>query len=235
MNNTRFRKPETNKKIANRGFYIALGICLVAVGAAAWMTYNSVMNFMEPENTEISSQANQNDQSKNEEKEAANTLSGIKDESSKPAEIAEETNATEQPISLVIYPVSSNIIKGYSNDNPVFSKTLSDWRVHNATDFSAEQGSTVKAMSSGEVIDIYDDPSLGMTVVISHDSGYTSYYSGLGDTVLVEKGQKISSGDDIGSINDIPSESSDGFHLHLVVKQGDNLVDPMSILKDAKS
>lgn len=238
MNNTRFRKPETNKKTTNKGFYIALGICLVAVGAAAWMTYNNVMNFMEPENTEISSQLNQAEQSKDEEKEAANTLSGIKEETSEPIESTTtitETNATEQPDSLIVYPVSSNIIKGYSNDNPVFSKTLSDWRVHNATDFSAEQGSTVKAMSGGEVTDVYDDPSLGMTVVISHDSGYTSYYSGLGDTVLVEKGQKISSGDDIGSINDVPSETSDGFHLHLVVKQGDNLIDPMSILKDAKS
>ena len=199
MNNTRFRKPEANKKTTNKGFYIALGICLVAVGAAAWMTYNNVMNFMEPENTEISSQLNQTEQPKDEEKEAANTLSGIKEETSEPIEST--TTITET----------------------------------NATDFSAEQGSTVKAMSGGEVTDIYDDPSLGMTVVISHDSGYTSYYSGLGDTVLVKKGQKISSGDDIGSINDVPSETSDGFHLHLVVKQGDNLVDPMSILKDAKS
>ncbi|HCW80164.1 MAG TPA: hypothetical protein DG942_03535, partial [Ruminococcaceae bacterium] len=32
----------------NKGFYIALGVCLIAVGAAAWTTYSSVSNYTSP-------------------------------------------------------------------------------------------------------------------------------------------------------------------------------------------
>ncbi len=236
MSNKRFKESVQNKKPINKGFYIALGICLVAIGAAAWMTYNSVVNFMEPNPSEIANQAKK-DAPSAEDKQAGNTLSGIKEEKEEKEETpnkAAVTN-TEQQDSLVIYPVSNNVVKGYSNSNPVFSRTLSDWRVHNATDFAAEQGSTVKAMNSGEVADVYNDPTLGMTVAITHDAGYTAYYSGLGDTVSVEKGQRVSAGDDIGCINDVPSEISDGYHLHLAIKSGDDWVDPMSILKEAQS
>lgn len=232
-----FKNTQQKRKPVGKGFYIALGICLVAVGAASWMTYNSVVDFMEPMDSQIGDPSkNGITPPKDYEKEAGNTLSGVKDQPKNSSEETTQTNSAEKPKdTLVIYPVSSNIIKGYSDNNPVYSKTLSDWRVHNAIDFAAEQGSTVKAMSSGEVRDIYNDPVLGMTVAIDHDGSYTVYYCGLGDTVLVEKGQKVSTGDDIGSINDIPSEISDGFHLHLAIKQGDNWIDPMSILKDAKS
>ena len=87
-------------------------------------------------------------------------------------------------------------------------------------------------MNSGTVTDVFDDPAIGMTVVIDHDQGFISYYSGLGNTVMVKKDDKVRAGQDIGSINDIPSEAADGYHLHLGVKKDGIWVDPMSILKD---
>ena len=86
-------------------------------------------------------------------------------------------------------------------------------------------------MNSGIVTDIFNSPALGMTVVIEHDQGFVSYYSGLGDTVMVKKDDRVTAGQDIGSINDIPSEINDGPHLHLEIKKDGTLVDPMSILK----
>ena len=244
MSNMRFEKKDNKNKIKGKGFYIALAICLVAVGAAAWTTYDSVMEFMEPTETEISRQEAVIEQKpQKEEEEAGNTLKGIVERnetnsSEKTSKLeVQQTNTgnDKDKDTLIIFPVGNNIIKEFSDTNPVYSKTLCDWRVHNATDFSAEQGAVVKAMNSGEVKDIYDDPCLGMTIVIEHDEGFTAYYSGLGDTVMVEKGQRVSAGDDIGSINDVPCEINDGMHLHLAVNKDGKWINPMSILEKAKA
>lgn len=50
----------------NKGFYIALGVCLIAVGAAAWTTYSSVSNYTSPK-TNVQSEAKKTD----------NTVSGV--------------------------------------------------------------------------------------------------------------------------------------------------------------
>ena len=50
----------------NKGFYIALGVCLIAVGAAAWTTYSSVSNYTSPK-TNVQSETKKTD----------NTVSGV--------------------------------------------------------------------------------------------------------------------------------------------------------------
>ncbi len=239
MSNMRFEKTNQKKALKGKGFYIALGICLIAIGAAAWTTYDSVIEFMSPEEIQVESQQPKKEtELQAAEQQAGNTVSGIKTEISEPAE--QETDAepveetaveTKEADNLIVFPTGKEVMKAFSDTNPVYSKTFGDWRVHNATDFKAEQGSKVKAVTSGKVVDIYDDPAFGMTIVIEHDGGFTAYYCGLGDTTLVQKDQTISAGDDIGSINDIPSEISDGSHLHFAIKKEDKWVDPMTILQ----
>lgn len=238
MSKIKFENSDNNKKSTNKGFYIALGICLVAIGAAAFTTYKSVKNYVSTTDS-ISSEpsfvAENNTQ-------VGNTLQGITEPQSRDIgdEKIKETNAPQakeeqskevEKEELVIFPSGHEIIKNFSDSNPVYSKTLSDWRTHTGTDFKAEQGSIVKSMNSGVVTDIFDDQALGMTVVIEHDQGFVAYYSGLGDTVMVKKNDRVSTGQDIGSINDIPSEISDGSHLHLGIKKDGVWIDPMSILK----
>ena len=86
-------------------------------------------------------------------------------------------------------------------------------------DFKADRGSLIKSVTSGTVKDIYNDPSYGTTIVIEHDLGFVGYYSGLGDTTLVKKGDKVKAGDDIGSINNIPVEIADEPHLHFMINK----------------
>ena len=44
MNGKRF----SNEKARRNGFYLALAVCLVAVGVAAWSTYDAVNGVVEP-------------------------------------------------------------------------------------------------------------------------------------------------------------------------------------------
>ncbi len=239
MNKINFENPKRKRNL-NKSFYVALGICLVAIGAASFTTYKSVKNFVDPSEPMPNNHSSEIQNST----QVDTPIQGITDPSfkSNTDEIFKSKEANTLPTKeepskqekedLIIFPSGKEIIKGFSDTNPVYSKTLSDWRVHTGTDFKADQGSLVKSMNSGTVTDVFDDPAIGMTVVIDHDQGFISYYSGLGNTVMVKKDDKVRAGQDIGSINDIPSEAADGYHLHLGVKKDGIWVDPMSILKD---
>lgn len=244
MKRSRFEK-RNNKILGGKGFYIALVVCLVAIGVSAWTTYNNVVEFISPGGEQTSSaEPKQETQLSEIEENTGAFFSGVAQETQSPEPIvateaspqkADPNDAASEPArepdSLIVYPVGKEVVKGFSDANPVYSKTFQDWRVHNGTDFASQIGNTVRAMTSGTVKDIYDDPALGMTVVIEHDSGLTAYYSGLGDTTLVQKDQAVSAGDEIGSINDVPCEIGDGAHLHLGIKKDGQWVDPMDILE----
>ena len=45
---------ERKKSTERRGFYLALAVCLTAIGIAAWSTYDTVSGFLEPTGSESS-------------------------------------------------------------------------------------------------------------------------------------------------------------------------------------
>lgn len=142
---------------------------------------------------------------------------------------AENERPEEKP--EVSYPTDSTVTKEFSGDTPVYSKTFCDWRSHEGTDFKAEKGSVVKSITSGVVADVYEDPSYGTTVVMSHDGGFTAYYSGLEKNVPVKKGAKLKNGDEIGKIGEVPCEAAEGqSHLHLAINKEGKFIDPLLIL-----
>lgn len=55
MNGKRF----SEDKARRNGFYLALAVCLVAVGIAAWSTYDAVHGYLEPEGTSVESNLTQ--------------------------------------------------------------------------------------------------------------------------------------------------------------------------------
>lgn len=235
----------SNKNKKGIGFFIALGICILAVGIASFTTYNSIKNFTNSEKSTTKTQSepveqgtkNEPDETlpddafsmystsnKNEEDKSQVTANEISHDSDDSIETRSETSG------LIVYPAGKEIIKNYSDNNPVYSKTMGDWRVHNAIDFKCEQGSKVQAITDGVVKEIYDDGLYGMTIVIDHSNDFTAYYSGLGNTTLVKAGDNIEAGQEIGSINDVPCESQDGYHLHFAVKKDGNFINPTEIL-----
>lgn len=264
-------KANNQKKKNNRSFYIALAVCIAAVGIAAWSTYSSVKNYLNPDTPAavkpgisvgkaISGITDGNDNSKAQPSSDLNSTSSKLTESAdnqdadtKPTnndektdevgtepitqqnEQAVETGASvaqvdTQLMGALVYPVGKTILKDYSGETPVYSATFGDWRVHSGIDFAADKGAAVKAMAGGVVKEIYNDDMLGVTIVIEHNGGFIGYYCGLGETTLVKPGNAISAGDIIGSVKSVPSEISDEPHLHLEIKVGDTVVDPMEFL-----
>lgn len=226
---------EKKKKKKGAHFYTAVVICILAVGVAGYTTYDSINKFAGPgEDTTVS---------KTQQKYQVQTAFEPSDEDLSfstprnddfvdiPTSVSSETKETMvAKAATIIYPTSKDIIKRYSGDTPVFSQTLTDWRVHNGIDLAAEQGSKIKAITDGKVTDIFNDELLGTTIVIEHDGGFTAFYSGLGETTLVNVDDTVESGQEIASINDIPCEAADGYHLHLSIKKDDKFIDPVEIL-----
>lgn len=62
MNGKRF----SEKKARRNGFYLALAVCLVAVGIAAWSTYDAVHSYVQPQGDDVSSVQQKIDVKKNE-------------------------------------------------------------------------------------------------------------------------------------------------------------------------
>ena len=152
-------------------------------------------------------------------------------------EVSEENKETEKdkynkPYSdYYCLPFGNQIIKDYSNMNPVYSKTLGDWRTHNGIDFSGEAGGAVVAISCGEVISIYEDTLFGTCVLIDHGNGVTAKYCGLNkETLNVKEHSSVNSEDIIGYLGDIPCEKQEGAHLHFEITHNGELVEPLELM-----
>ena len=229
-----------NKK--GRAFYIVLSACFVVLTAVAVLTYNGVKDLLSSKDTNGVVDSVQVPNNNVEESEKEDSLKffeqDLKEDKDDYITTEEENGTVETKASkagVIVNPTEQKeIIKKFSNNNPVYSKTFNDWRVHNGIDIKAEQGSKIKAITDGTVKEIYDDPLFGQTIVIEHDGGFLAYYSGLGNTTLVNANDKVEAGKDIGSINDIPCEKADGYHLHLAIKKDDAFIDPLEILVDLK-
>lgn len=260
MSNMRYASPKKSGK-GGKSFFVALGVCLIAVGAAAFLTYQNVSQYFSPEQSTSSQQEPESDVESTQQ--AGNTVSGVKETvSSSSSEAASSTTESEpeqsepevsdipqeepetddaaltaaqtSDMDSVVFPAGTNVLKEFSGEAPVYSVTFDDWRVHEGTDFAAETGAVVKAFTGGQVKEIYDDPMMGKTIVISHNGGYEAYYCGLGETTLVNAGDSVYPGQDIGSVKEIPSEILDASHLHLGVKKDGVWINPMDVLSGAE-
>ena len=90
MNGKRF----TEEKARRSGFYLALAVCLVAVGVAAWSTYDAVNSYVEP-TAEESSLASQQAEDVRENPEEANALANASSQAESAASQAADPEDTE--------------------------------------------------------------------------------------------------------------------------------------------
>lgn len=218
---------------SNKGFYVALGVCLIAVGAAAWTTYDSVSHYSAPQKTQSEAARTNNTVSgifASEPSHSAAPASSAKPAPAKPASSAPAVSVKETAAKAQTYvrPVSGKILQQFSK-KPVFSKTLGDYRAHTGVDLSAQKNETVKAVADGVVAKVSNNDQYGNTVVVQHGSIET-WYCGLNKMSVKEK-QTVKQGTQLGTIGVDPMENDEGPHLHLIMKQSGQYVDPMSILK----
>ena len=229
--NSNEKKTTTNKKL-KIAYSFALVIALGALMFTKISSEKSLGNISSLENNTTQKQIATTKNSIEEETVRQN-LTNIPD-TRKTTETNEESENEKynKPYSdYYCLPFGNQIIKDYSNMNPVYSKTLGDWRTHNGVDFSGEIGGTVVAISYGEVISIYDDTLFGTCVLIDHGNGVTAKYCGLDKkTLSVEEHSIVNSEDIIGCLGEIPCEKQEGAHLHFEITHNGEIVEPLDLM-----
>lgn len=123
-------------------------------------------------------------------------------------------------------PVYGKIIKDYYADIPVYSKTMSDWRVHRGVDIYCEPDSEVYCSADGTVASCSYDVNMGYVLTVK-SGDYTCTYAALSDKLLPKEGDEVKAGQIIGcSAKKIPCEAKDGSHIHFEIKKGESYVNP---------
>ena len=215
-------KRKFSASMGGKGYYIALILCAVAIGISGYLYYAN----QDAKEASADTQA----QMVGATDAAAQTTPAAQNQNAQPTEAGQEkdTRPTKRTA-----PVSGETICGYAMDALCYNQTTRDWRIHNGIDIAAQAGTSVCAAADGSVYAVYEDETLGMTVVIHHDGGYTTTYSSLAQEVTVEAGDQVTAGQAIGTVgNTAMLENALGDHLHFSVSCGNTPVDPEAFLKD---
>lgn len=245
-------KNKFSKFMAGKGFYVALAVCVMGAGTAAWVAVNKTIDRIDNSNSQIIQEApsaSQSDPSYGfpDLEEAGKAQSGVSasstpsssstassssskasSESSKQSK-SDTAQSAPQAFSFVM-PVAGDISAPFSNGELVKNVTLKEWRTHDGIDILAEEGAVVKAAGTGQVTAVTDDPLMGMTVEIQHPNNLVSVYCGLDKKVDVKQGDQVQAGQAIGKVGEIPSEIALETHLHFSMKSDGKWVDPLKAM-----
>lgn len=226
-------------KLAGKGFYIALAISLVAVGTATAIAISNTLSDLSGDSLELPESSSTDWENSDVVDDVGAAQSDVPKDSSTQA--TEETASssggsatkTKQTAATATFamPVSGDIINEFSNGELVKSSTLGDWRTHDGIDIRADENTPVKACADGTIIEVTDNSLWGKTIVIEHSDGIFSYYYGLSENVEVKEDQAVAIGDVIGYVGSTNQmEIAEASHLHFGMKNGDEWVNPLSII-----
>lgn len=214
-------KKNANFGISGKGYYIALVLCAVAIALTGFLYYRNANEkevFLQ-EPTGVQADA---------------TVGGdVQAVATQPG-----GDAAEQPYTgdgkkpaTVKSPLAGTTLAEYSMDALTYNQTTRDWRVHDGLDIGAEAGAKVSAAADGTVYTVYNDETMGMTVVIRHDGGYITKYASLAEDVSVKAGDKVTAGQVIGAVGSTALlENAVGDHLHFSVTCNGELMNPKDFL-----
>ena len=215
-------KRKFSAKMNGKGYYIALILCAIAIGISGYLYYRNAND------TDKQMSNDPVDVVATEDLEAVATQPGT----TEPSAEATEPKPAEKSLKTAA-PVTGETVAEYAMDCLSYNETTRDWRVHNGIDIAAEAGTPVLAAAAGEVYTVYDDETMGKTVVIRHEGGYTTHYASLGDDVAVEPGKTVALGEKIGTVGQSAlMETALGDHLHFSVTLNDKAIDPAEFLTE---
>lgn len=229
------------KLASGKGFYITVALSLCAVIFATTLIYRSSTNMLREvltSPTGISQQARQNKTDEADPRlEKDYTTRKIKEYETSlrvnntDAERKTTAPATEAAVTndSYILPTGGEIIRDYSPDTLAFDETMGDWRTHNGIDFALSEEDTVKAVGNGKVTKVISDRSYGYIIEIDHGD-FTARYCGIGQENAVKLDDRVSKGDSIGKIGEIPCESAQKSHFHFEIIINGATADPMEAL-----
>ncbi len=216
-----------NRSSKAMGYYIALGLCAVAIGVCGWLYTRSA----EDDTPQLNDQNQTVAGTVEQDNVPVVATHGDGDTATEATRQTEATAPTKREPLKTGYPVEGQTVAVYAMDALSYNQTTRDWRTHDGMDIAAEAGTQVCAAADGTVYTVYEDDTMGMTVVIRHEDGYTTEYASLAAEVLVTPGQEVSLGEAIGTVGDTALlETALGDHVHFSVTLDGESVDPVEFL-----
>ena len=219
---------KNNRGINGKGYYIALILCAAAIGITSYMYYRNAdqeeITLQEPVAEAVMAETVATEE----------IVAALATEPQVQTAVPPATQTPEPTVKKGLQttsPVAGETIWGYSMEALSYNQTTRDWRVHNGVDIAAQAGTAVCAAADGRVYTTYEDDSMGYTVVIRHDGGYTTKYSSLSENIPVKAGDQVTMGQTIGYVGETAMvETTLGTHVHFAVTHQDVSMDPADFL-----
>ena len=226
-----------------KGFYTAIGISILMIGAACVYAYQVTMETNQTLENELSQTAEETQPTTNFIAEIYDAVTTTQPEYDAVAKVktdvpVETTTEAMEETEEVIYshmlmiPVDGEVAQPFSDGELVKSLTTGTWQTHNGVDILAEQGVPVRAMDNGTVVEVVNDPLWGICVSVDHENGIVSRYCNLSPNVGVQEGDTVESGQTLGTVGDSADiESKMESHLHFEVTKGGDYIDPYAYVQ----
>jgi len=214
-------KKKFSEMISGKGYYIALILGAAAIGVSGYLYY-----------------ANQAEDVSASDQDPSALVSAIQADGTAGTQQTEPTTTPGENSKPVkpqkrVKPVDGETVVSHALDMLCYNQTTRDWRTHNGIDIAAAAGTEVCAVADGTVYTVYEDETMGMTVVIHHGQDYVTTYSSLEETLAVQPGDIVTAGQTIGTVgNTALMECAIGDHLHFAVSCRGESMDPAEFLAD---
>ena len=219
--------------IFGKGYYIALILCAAAIGISGYVYYR---NANQQEETQLQAAVSDAVVATEPQEDLPVVVIEPQEVLGKDVEMPAATEPATVPTMpkraiKTAAPVAGQTVSAYAVDCLSYNQTTRDWRVHNGVDIAAEEGTEVLAAADGTVYTVYNDDTMGTTVVIRHDGGYTTTYSSLAEELKVGAGDAVRLGQAIGCVGSTALvETAIGPHVHFSVTYQDERMDPAEFL-----
>ena len=126
---------------------------------------------------------------------------------------------------LFIWPVSGYVSSAYGYRISPFAGIR---QFHSGIDIAAPMGSPIRAAMSGRVSQVGYDDSFGNFILLTHHSGYRTFYGHMSVT-RVKPGAFVATGERIGDVGS--TGLSTGPHVHFTVYKNGVTVNPRSLMR----
>ena len=126
---------------------------------------------------------------------------------------------------LFIWPCPGYISSAYGYRIAPFGGTRA---FHSGIDIASPMGTPIKAAMAGRVTQVGYDDSFGNYVLLSHHSGYRTFYGHM-SVIRVKAGAYVATGERIGDVG--TTGLSTGPHVHFTVYKNGVTVNPRSLMR----
>lgn len=238
MQNQQGKSGRFMRFVRQKGYYMVLVLCIVAVGVSGWIFIRTAMDSPAEqtlgEEVSVSLPAVPDGQPP---QPITPDMTEETQDPAQPPDVPEQPNEeTSTPVQPepdlhIVRPVSGDTVQEHSVDRLIYNSTMRDWRTHDGVDIACAAGTQVRAAMAGTVSAVYDDDFLGTVVELRHTAGYTTCYANLTQMPTVSEGDSVQAGQVIGAVGTTAlGEASQTAHLHFSVQQNGSSIDPAEFL-----